>query len=81
MANKARILRRDGVINQQDGKRRMLYLGIKADSTDFQSALLIGQLTRIMKRHKKRQKKFHKKTAPSGRRRKKFYMFCKKFFT
>jgi dTDP-4-amino-4,6-dideoxygalactose transaminase len=55
---KARVLRRDGVVNQPDGKRRMLMLGNKFDSTDFQSALLINQLKTINLKHKKRKKVF-----------------------
>ena len=55
-AARARILRRDGVINLPDGKRRMIELGFKFDSTDFQSALLIGQLSRIEGKLKKRKR-------------------------
>jgi dTDP-4-amino-4,6-dideoxygalactose transaminase len=55
-ASQARILRRDGVINLPDGKRRMVELGFKFDSTDFQSALLIGQLSRIEGKLKKRKR-------------------------
>ena len=51
----AMMLRRHGVINR-DGKRVMLELGYKYEATDFQAALLIGQLdrveeTRLQRRH------------------------------
>jgi dTDP-4-amino-4,6-dideoxygalactose transaminase len=54
-ADKIRLLRRDGVINK-DGKRIMLELGYKYDLTDFQAALLLGQLKKIKQSHKKRLK-------------------------
>lgn len=54
----ARILRRDGVVNLSDGRRRMLYLGNKFDATDFQSAMLLGQLKKIQKFQRKRKKIF-----------------------
>ena len=53
----ARLLRRDGVINIGD-KRRMLKFGHKYDTSDYQAALLIGQLKRIEETKKKRQKVF-----------------------
>lgn len=59
-AEKARILRRDGVYNQPDGKRRMIYLGNKFDSTDFQFALLIGQIKRIDRNLRRRRKIFRR---------------------
>lgn len=55
----ARILRRDGVTQLSD-KRVMVSLGDKFDSTDFQAAMLIGQLARIGKLHGKRRAVFHK---------------------
>jgi len=54
----ARILRRDGVINLPDGRRRMLHLGYKFDSTDFQSAMLLKQLKRIDGLQRKRKRVF-----------------------
>src|ERR1700758_3697873 len=42
-----RILRRHGVRNTEDGKRRMLSLGYKYEGSDLQAALLLGQLARI----------------------------------
>ena len=54
----ARILRRDGVVNLPDGRRRMLHLGYKFDSTDFQSAMLLKQLGRIDSLQRKRKKVF-----------------------
>lgn len=54
----ARILRRDGVVNLPDGRRRMLYLGNKFDSTDFQSAMLLHQLKRIQKLQNRRKRIF-----------------------
>jgi dTDP-4-amino-4,6-dideoxygalactose transaminase len=50
---KCKLLVRDGVKNI-DGKRIMLDFGYKYDSTDFQAALLIGQISRIKKSHAKR---------------------------
>ena len=47
IANRAKVLRRDGVVNLPDGKRRMIELGYKYDSTDFQSAMLLNQIKRI----------------------------------
>ncbi len=60
IASRARVLRRDGVVNLEDGRRRMIELGFKFDSTDFQSAMLIGQLARINRNHVKRSN-VHKK--------------------
>jgi UDP-4-amino-4-deoxy-L-arabinose-oxoglutarate aminotransferase len=54
----ARILRRDGVVNLPDGRRRMLHLGYKFDSTDFQSAMLLKQLSRINTMQFKRKRVF-----------------------
>lgn len=48
-----KLLRRDGVQNK-DGKRVMYELGYKYDLTDFQAAMLIGQLKRVEATHKKR---------------------------
>jgi dTDP-4-amino-4,6-dideoxygalactose transaminase len=42
----ARLLRRDGVVGRNQD-RKMISLGYKFDSTDFQSALLIPQIERI----------------------------------
>jgi dTDP-4-amino-4,6-dideoxygalactose transaminase len=50
---RARSLRRNGVMGR-DQNRRKNELGYKYDGTDFQSALLIGQLKRIKTTHKKR---------------------------
>ena len=47
---KCKLLVRDGVKNI-DGKRVMLDFGYKYDSTDFQAALLIGQVKRLAKTH------------------------------
>lgn len=49
----ARSLRRNGVLGR-DQNRRKNELGYKYDGTDFQAALMIGQLKRIKKTHKKR---------------------------
>jgi len=54
----ARILRRDGVINLEDGRRRMIHLGNKFDSTDFQSVMLLKQLRKIDRTQNKRKKIF-----------------------
>jgi UDP-4-amino-4-deoxy-L-arabinose-oxoglutarate aminotransferase len=51
--DKCKLLVRDGVKNI-DGKRVMLDFGYKYDLTDFQAALLIGQLKRIKTTHAKR---------------------------
>ena len=51
------LLTRDGVRNI-DGKRIMLDFGYKYDLTDFQAALLIGQLDRIKSTHAKRAEVF-----------------------
>ncbi len=59
-AQMARLLRRDGVMNTPDGKRRMVMLGYKYDATDFQAALLIHQLRRIEKQHAMRQRVFER---------------------
>ncbi len=53
IANRTRLLRRDGVRNVGD-KRQMFELGYKYDSTEFQAAMLLGQLNRIKKIHTKR---------------------------
>lgn len=50
---KCKLLVRDGVKNI-DGKRVMVDFGYKYDSTDFQAALLIGQVKRLDKSHAKR---------------------------
>jgi dTDP-4-amino-4,6-dideoxygalactose transaminase len=50
----AKLLRRDGVKNDAKGRRRMVMLGYKYDSTDFQAALLQHQLERIDAQHKLR---------------------------
>lgn len=56
---KCKLLVRDGVKNV-DGKRMMLDWGYKYDSTDFQAALLIGQLERISTSHAKRLKVYER---------------------
>jgi len=56
---KCKLLVRDGVKNI-DGKRVMLDWGYKYDSTDFQAALLIGQIKRINKTHAAREKVFER---------------------
>jgi UDP-4-amino-4-deoxy-L-arabinose-oxoglutarate aminotransferase len=56
---KCKLLVRDGVKNV-DGKRVMLDFGYKYDSTDFQAALLIGQIRRIRTSHAKRVKVFQR---------------------
>lgn len=56
-AEKIKLLRRDGVKNVGE-KRVMFELGYKYDSTDFQAALLIGQLKRVKESHTKRQQIF-----------------------
>jgi dTDP-4-amino-4,6-dideoxygalactose transaminase len=56
---RCKLLVRDGVKNI-DGKRVMIDFGYKYDSTDFQAALLIGQIQRIEKSHAKRVKVFKK---------------------
>jgi len=56
---KCKLLVRDGVKNI-DGKRVMLDWGYKYDSTDFQAALLIGQIERIKKSHAKRLKVYER---------------------
>lgn len=53
--DRLRLLRRDGVLNK-DGKRVMHELGFKYDLTDFQAAMLIGQLKRVRATHAKRLK-------------------------
>ncbi len=53
-----RLLRRDGVMNQPDGKRVMLDFGYKYDATDYQAALLRGQLERIDETHAMRRRVF-----------------------
>lgn len=54
---RAKILRRDGVINIE-GKRRMVDFGYKYDTADFQAAMLLGQLKRIKSTRKRRQNIF-----------------------
>ena len=54
-----KLLVRDGVKNI-DGKRVMLDWGYKYDSTDFQAALLIGQIKRINKSHAARLKVYER---------------------
>lgn len=57
-----KLLRRDGVRNE-DGVRIMYELGYKYDATDYQAALLVGQLGRIKSTHKRRLailNKYHK---------------------
>lgn len=51
--DRLKLLRRDGVLNK-DGKRVMYELGYKYDLTDFQAAMLIGQLKRVKSTHQKR---------------------------
>lgn len=58
MADRARLLRRDGVKNF-GVKRRMLELGHKHLMTDFQAALLSSQLDRIEDRSAIRKQLFH----------------------
>ena len=53
-----RLARRCGVFNDENDERVMKSFGGKFDLTDFQAALLIGQLERIEKTHRKRQKIF-----------------------
>ncbi len=62
LAKKAKLLRRDGVINKNN-RRFMHELGHKYDAADFQPALLIGQLKRIKTTHKARQKVFSRYAA------------------
>jgi dTDP-4-amino-4,6-dideoxygalactose transaminase len=50
----ARILRRDGVVNLENGSRRMINFGGKYDGTDFQAALVLAQLKRVHQKSKKR---------------------------
>lgn len=56
---KCELLTRDGVKNL-DGKRVMLNMGYKYDLTDFQAALLIGQLDRIKRTHAQRTEVFQR---------------------
>lgn len=56
---RCKLLVRDGVKNI-DGKRVMLDFGYKYDSTDFQAALLIGQVQRLQKSHAKRTISFNR---------------------
>ncbi len=51
----ARLLRRDGVVGRNH-ERTMIDLGYKFDSTDFQSALLLGQIERYEATHAKRKR-------------------------
>ncbi len=53
LGERLKLLRRDGVLNR-DGKRVMYELGYKYDLTDFQAAMLIGQLARVKETHEKR---------------------------
>lgn len=53
-----RLARRCGVLNDENDERVMKSFGGKFDLTDFQAALLIGQLERIEKNHLKRQSIF-----------------------
>lgn len=57
VGRRMRLLRRDGVLNA-GGKRVMTEFGYKYDSTDYQAALLIGQLERIEETHVLRNKMF-----------------------
>lgn len=50
----AKLIRRDGIYNDLNDVRVMEILGKKFDSTDFQAALLIGQVRRIRKQHESR---------------------------
>jgi dTDP-4-amino-4,6-dideoxygalactose transaminase len=52
-------LRRHGVVNRK-GKRVMLEMGYKYEPTDFQAALLIGQLKRIEKSRIKRKEVYQR---------------------
>ena len=54
-----RMLRRHGVRNTEDGKRRMLSLGYKYEGSDPQAALLLGQLARIDSTHQARLRIFN----------------------
>ena len=56
---RAKKLRRDGVHNNEFDVRVMDDFGGKFDATDFQAALLIGQLQRIDKLHKARMQHRH----------------------
>lgn len=53
--DKAKILRRDGIMNVKD-VRIMKDLGYKYDSTEFQAAMLLNQMNRIDDNHRKRLK-------------------------
>jgi dTDP-4-amino-4,6-dideoxygalactose transaminase len=55
--HRARLIRRNGVMGR-DQNRRKYELGYKYDGTDFQAALLVGQLKRIKSTHKQREKVF-----------------------
>jgi dTDP-4-amino-4,6-dideoxygalactose transaminase len=55
--HRARLIRRNGVMGR-DQNRRKHELGYKYDGTDFQAALLIGQLKRIATTRKQREKVF-----------------------
>lgn len=59
-AARAKLLRRDGVRNTREGKRRMLELGYKYDATDYQAALLIGQMDRLDETTARRQAVFRR---------------------
>jgi dTDP-4-amino-4,6-dideoxygalactose transaminase len=54
-----KLIRRQGVINRR-GKRVMVENGYKYEPTDFQAALLIGQLQRIEKNHIEREEVFRR---------------------
>jgi dTDP-4-amino-4,6-dideoxygalactose transaminase len=54
LASRAKLIRRDGIYNDLNDVRVMEMLGKKFDSTDFQAALLIGQLRRVKKQHESR---------------------------
>lgn len=57
--HRARLIRRNGVMGR-DQNRRKHELGYKYDGTDFQAALLVGQLKRITSSHKQRVKVFQR---------------------
>ncbi len=56
---RGKVLRRNGVVTTETG-RQMVDFGFKYDSTDFQAALLIGQLARITKTHAARWERFQR---------------------
>lgn len=61
-AELARVMRRDGVVNKGD-RRQMITFGYKYVSTDFQAAMLVGQLKRIAQTHAARVKVFERYEA------------------